>query len=305
MKITLAPIPFYWSKETVLAFYEQAKTWPVDTIYLGENVCSKRKELRTEDWLQLAEELRASGKEVVVSTLALLEAESELKTVNKLCKQDSILVEANDLSAVQICFEHNRPFVAGAYLNVYNPQTLKLLQKDGATGWTLPVELGKTELGHMLDYIKEHKLDVETQVMVHGYMPLALSARCFTARGLDKPKDQCKKVCIDYPTGIPIDSQEDQRLFNMNGIQTLSGEILDLRNQVLEMKRMGVNAIRITPSQYDMTDIIQAYAATLSETDIEEPAALSTPASSADYCNGYWFGKEGMAHVQIEAVNVP
>ena len=41
-------------------------------------------------------------------------------------------------------------------------------------------------------------IPIETEVMVHGYIPLALSARCFTARALDLPKDQCKRKCIDY-----------------------------------------------------------------------------------------------------------
>lgn len=292
MKITLAPIPFFWPKETILAFYQQAKSWPVDRICLGETVCSKRREIRNEDWLALADELRAAGKEVVISTLALLEAESELKSVNQICKTCDYLVEANDLSAVEALHQQGKKFSAGPYLNLYNEQSLALLAADGMVRWTLPVELGKAELTKLLAGITQRELKLETEVMVHGYLPLALSARCFTARAVNRPKDQCKKVCIEYPTGIPVDSQEDQRLFTMNGIQTLSGEILDLRSEVGELAEMRVDAIRIAPSQFDMADIIQAYA-----DEINGESIAQTPASSADYCNGYWHGEAGMLHL--------
>lgn len=289
MKITLAPIPFYWPKETILEFYQQAKTWPVDRICLGETVCSKRKEMRTEDWLTLAAELTAAGKEVMISTLALLEAESELKTINRLSQVDDFTIEANDLSAVEALHQAGKTFTAGPYLNLYNAQSLALLCQDGMRRWTLPVELGKAELSKLLEGIKQQQLNLETEVMVHGYLPLALSARCFTARAVDRPKDQCKKVCIEYPTGIPVDSQEDQRLFNMNGIQTLSGDILDLRAEVNELAQLGVNAIRITPSQFDMAAIVQAY-----KQELDGQPVAATPASSANYCNGYWYGKAGI-----------
>jgi collagenase-like PrtC family protease len=39
---------------------------------------------------------------VVLSTLALLEAESELKRLRAICDQDDYLVEANDMGAVNL-----------------------------------------------------------------------------------------------------------------------------------------------------------------------------------------------------------
>ena len=291
MQLTLAPIPFYWPRETVLDFYEQAASWPVERIVVGENVCSKRRELRTDDWLTIAQRLRDTGKEVAVSTLALLEAESDLKTVERLCRQHDISVEANDFSAVNALHREGVPFSTGPYLNIYNAQTLDLLVADGMNRWTLPVELGRKTLKTLLAHIESASLPLATEVMAHGYLPLALSARCFTARALERPKDACKRVCIDYPTGIPVDSQEDQRLFTMNGIQTLSGDILDLQAQIPEMADLGVSALRISPSQPEMADIVESYAAAIHSQD-----SLPTPASSAPYCNGYWFEEAGMIH---------
>lgn len=289
MQLTLAPIPFYWPRDQVLDFYQQAANWPVTRIVVGENVCSKRRELRTDDWLDLARQLRDAGKEVAISTLALLEAESDLKTVERICRQDDISVEANDFSAVNALHQQGLPFSAGPYLNIYNTQTLDLLVTDGMTRWTLPVELGRKTLAALQQHIEHNGLPLQTEVMAHGYLPLALSARCFTARALERPKDACKRVCIEYPTGIPVNSQEDQRLFTMNGIQTLSGHILDLQPQLTDMAALGVDALRISPSQPDMAAIISTYANALS--DGHEQA---TPPSSAPYCNGYWFDEAGM-----------
>jgi collagenase-like PrtC family protease len=45
MKIALGPLQYYWPRETVLAFYREVAGWPVDTVYLGETVCSRRREV--------------------------------------------------------------------------------------------------------------------------------------------------------------------------------------------------------------------------------------------------------------------
>ncbi len=47
-------------------------------IYLGEAVCSKRRATKVGDWLEMAKSLAGSGKQIVLSTLALVQASSEL-----------------------------------------------------------------------------------------------------------------------------------------------------------------------------------------------------------------------------------
>src|SRR5690606_38628976 len=51
MKLSLGPIHYFWERDAVFAFYRQVAEWPVDIVYLGEVVCSKRRELRRDDWL--------------------------------------------------------------------------------------------------------------------------------------------------------------------------------------------------------------------------------------------------------------
>ena len=45
---------------------------------------------------------------------------------------------------------------------------------------------------------------VETEVFVYGKLPLAFSARCFTARHYDLNKDDCQFKCLDHPEGLTL-----------------------------------------------------------------------------------------------------
>ena len=51
MQLALGPLLYYWPRLTVFDFYQAAAEWPVDIVYLGESVCSRRHELRLSNWL--------------------------------------------------------------------------------------------------------------------------------------------------------------------------------------------------------------------------------------------------------------
>ena len=61
LALSVGPLLYHWSRETLLQFYADLAESPADTIVLGETVCARRRELRLEDWLALARELRAAG----------------------------------------------------------------------------------------------------------------------------------------------------------------------------------------------------------------------------------------------------
>ena len=100
MKYSLGPVLYYWPKTETEAFYHAAKESEADIIYMGETVCTKRREMKVPNWLELAKEIAKSGKQVVLSTLALLEAPSELNDLRQLVNNGDFLVEANDLAAI-------------------------------------------------------------------------------------------------------------------------------------------------------------------------------------------------------------
>lgn len=293
MKISLGSILYYWSKETVLDFYEQIANSAVEIVYVGETVCAKRKALKTGEWIELARHLSSKGKQVVLSTLALIEAESDLKTLQRLCENGEFLIEANDLAAVQLLKE--KPFVAGHAINIYNSRTLAKLSKVGLKRWVLPVELSKETLAHLQT---DKPQQVETEVFIFGRLPLAYSARCFTARAHNLPKDDCQFRCLDYPDGLLLNSQESEKLLNINGIQTQSAKIYNLLSALPELQQLKVDVIRISPQSRHTLQIIEIFDQYLKGiTTLEESESkLKRFLPDENACDGYWNGNAGMYH---------
>jgi len=287
MKLSLGPVLYYWSREELYAFYEEAAEMPVEIIYLGETVCSKRRSLKTEEWLDLASRLaRESGKQIVLSTLSLLEAESEMLTLRRLCENGSLLVEANDLAAVQVLSRLGVPFITGPTVNIYNPYTLEVLAGKGLKRWVMPIELSAETLRQMLAGGPE---ELECELFAYGRMPLTLSARCFTARSHNLPKDDCRYKCLDYPEGRLLTTQEKQPFLVLNGIQTLSALTCNLLPELPELSRLGVDILRISPQYRHTGHIVRAFREAL-EGNAQKDLA---PYAPLGFCNGYWHGGPG------------
>ena len=204
MKLSLGPVLYYWSREALLGFYANLPHSRLATIYLGEVVCGRRHQMRPADWLGLARDLAQTGVEVVLSTQALIESELDLRAMRHIAENGEFLVEANDMGAVRLLAGRGR-FVAGPHLNVYNPQTLAWLAELGACRWVMPVELGHDALALLQ---RDRPAQIETEVFAYGRLPLAFSARCFTARHYNLSKDDCQYRCLDHPDGLPLATRE-------------------------------------------------------------------------------------------------
>ncbi len=298
VKISVGPIPYFWDRDTVYAFYDLLQNAPVDVIYLGETVCSKRRQLELRDWVQIGRPLAAAGKEVILSTLTLFEVESELAALGRIVDNAQFMVEANDMAAVHL-LANRHPFVAGPHLNVYNIETLRLLHELGARRWVIPVELGRETIQELQ---RLRPRDMEFEMFAFGRLPLAFSARCYTARAHNRPKDKCDFLCLDYPEGMPLFTQQQQPFLVLNGIQTQSIRIQNLITLLDRLAELEIDVIRIMPQSSGLVSVATVFRETLDGT-ISGSAALAMlePYQSYGYCNGYWYGKEGMDWVEDNA----
>lgn len=291
MKLALGPILYYWPRNTVLDFYAEAANWPVDIIYLGEAVCSRRHELRLSDWVETAVMLAAAGKEVVLSTLALIESESELKTLRRLAENSNFSIEANDMSAVRLA--NGRPFVAGPHINIYNPETLDILRQAGAKRWVMPLEMSRQQLSELL---AQSTHDIETEVFAYGRMPLAFSARCFTARRHNLPKDDCRFKCLEDPYGMTLKTREGQPFLALNGIQTQSSSVYNLLPSLPGMTDL-VDILRISPQPQHTGSVVELFRAALeNKRSVAQAASKLNPLLPAAACDGYWYGRPGLEY---------
>jgi collagenase-like PrtC family protease len=294
LQLTLGPLPYYWPRDRVLSFYEEMARAPLDAIYLGETVCSRRRELRFADWLALADDLAASGKQVVLSSQVLLESEPDVKALRRLADNGRFPVEANDMGAVRL-LGNRVPFVAGASLNLFNGESLAMMARLGAVRWVAAPELSADELAPMQ---AERAAGVQTEVFAYGRVPLAYSARCFTARHFRLQKDMCEFRCIEFEDGLRLRTREGEPFLVLNGIQTQSDHVQNLLGELPRLRELGVDALRISPQGRGTARIVQGFRDVLdgaaSASDAREAMREWAPAA---YCNGFWHGRPGLEQV--------
>ncbi len=301
MKLSLGPLQYYWPRDKVLAFYDDIARSPVDIVYLGEAVCSRRHEIRLSDWLDLAAMLQAAGKQAVLSTQVLIESGADVTVLHKIADNGQFMVEANDMGAVH-CLAGKVPFVAGPHLNIYNQPTLQWLAPLGVLRWVMPLEMGHDDLVVMQ---QGRPPGVQTEVFVYGRMPLAFSARCFTARHANLPKDDCQFKCIAHPDGLLMRTREDEAFLVLNGIQTQSARVQNLLPQVQALRALGVDVLRVSPQSQHTPRILELFRAVMQAELSSTTAAVELAGLQPNVaCNGYWYGKPGLEQVQPEPSTV-
>jgi collagenase-like PrtC family protease len=289
MKLSLGPLQYYWPRQTTLDFYTAVAAMPVDIVYLGETVCSRRHELRLDDYLDVAAQLAAAGKEAVLSTQTLIESESDLKALRRMVDNGRFTVEANEMGAVRLLAQRGVPFVAGPTLNVFNTETLGLLAGMGATRWVMPPEAGRELLAGMRPTLPA---GIATEVFAFGRVPLAYSARCFTARRFNLQKDTCEFKCIDFPDGMTVKTREGEDFLSLNGIQTQSAKVYNLLADLPELVAAGVDILRISPQSSGTAEVLAAFRAALEGRAAELPG---------DWCNGFWHNRPGLELIRKAA----
>lgn len=263
MRLTVGPVLYYWPRKTLIEFYGAVADSPADTVVLGEVVCSRRHEMKPDDWLSLAHDLAACGKEVVFASQVLLESESDLREMRRIAAQETYLVEAGDASALRALA--GRPFVLGPHINVYSRPALLEHAALGAVRWVAPVELSLDAIGRVnppqapVSGGPQADTPIATEVFAFGRLPLAFSARCFTARHYHLNKDDCGFRCIEHPDGLLLATSESEPFLTLNGIQTQSAGQHCLIGEAAALREAGATRLRLSPTARSFGEVLACF----------------------------------------------
>ena len=288
--LTLGPLLFNWKPERRRDFYFRvADEAPVDCVYLGEVVCSKREPFFVDDLPMIAERLAAAGKQVVHSTLALVTTDREMDDIRARCG-DKTMIEANDVATINLIA--GAPFVSGPFINTFNEATIDFLVARGAVRIGLPVELSAAAIATLARHNP-----VETEALVFGRQPLSLSMRCYHARAYGLHKDSCQFVCELDPDGLAADQLDGKPLLVVNGTQTLSHGYAAAFDDLAVLQAAGVSHFRLSPQTTDMVKVASLFRAALDGriAAAEAQAELAALVAPTPFVDGYMRGRAGMS----------
>lgn len=294
-ELTLGPVLFHWEAETWRDFYFKiAEETSLNTVYIGEVVCSKRKPFVDPHIPEVTKLLKASGKKVILTSLALVMNKRERNQIKELCSEEDITIEANDISTAS--FLSGKPHRIGPYVNVYNEDTMSFLAEKGAVHFCLPPELPAEKLEILANHAR--KIGVTTEIQIYGKIPLALSARCYHSRSHGLARDNCQFVCRNDPDGMDLDTMEDQQFLTVNGIQTMSRTCLNLSAHMDKLRDIGINCFRLSPQNCNMSNVSNIYKQLIDGgiTVSEANKKLHNAGIDAPFSDGFFIGKCGHSY---------
>lgn len=296
-ELTLGPLLFHWPADKVRDFYFRiADEAPVDAVCVGEIVCAKRMPFLAPHLPAIVERLEAAGKDVLLSSLALVSTEREWGLMRELAADADRLVEANEIGVAHRLA--GRMHAIGALVNVYNEATLAFFAARGAVRVCLPPELPYTSIAQLASCAAP---DLEVQVF--GRLPLAISARCFHARAHRRHKDSCQFVCGQDPDGLAVRTLENEPFLAINGTQTLSYSCVNLAGELDTLRRAGVRRFRLSPQSADMVRVAMVFRRTLDGAcDADSASAdLADLVPGIKFANGFFHGAPGRAFHEAAA----
>ncbi len=288
-KLILGPLFFNWSPEKRRDFYFRiADEAPVDEVYLGEVVCSKREPFFEPFLEEVISRLQKAKKEIIFSSLAMITLPRERAALEEKAK-NAFLIEANDVAAIQLL--KGKPFVIGPYITILNEGALGYLAAQGAKRIVFAAEL----TGKAMSSMSAQFPKMETEAQIFGKQPLAIAMRCAHARAYGRDKDHCRKVCSLDEDGLMVQTLDKEDLWAVSGTQTLSAGTLVLAEEVHELQAAKITHFRLSPQDMDMVQVSRLYRDLLDQKTTPEAlrAALKDMDKNMNFINGFYHGKEG------------
>lgn len=293
MQLSLGPVLYNWAPERWRDFYFRiADEAAVETVVVGEIVCSKRSPFFAPHLAAVIERLAGAGKQVLVGSLILVSSRRERTQTIELVNAPDILVEVNDLTCLRAV--DGKAHAIGPFVNVYNEASAAFHAAHGATRICLPPELPMQSIATIAGALP----DLLVEVLAFGRIPLAISARCYHARVHKMTKDNCRFVCEKDPDGLAVKTLDGRGFLTINGVQTLSHTCANLLSDVELLATAGVRSLRLSPQDCDMVGVIRIFREVLEkrETAIGATERLRQLYPHAPFSNGFLHGVPGASY---------
>jgi collagenase-like PrtC family protease len=167
-----------------------------------------------------------------------------------------------------------------------------MLGELGAMRWVVAPEMSSDELAPMQ---AQRPQGMQTEVFAYGRLPLAYSARCFTARHFNLQKDACEFRCLEFEDGLRLRTRDGEPFLVLNGIQTQSDRVQNLVGELPRLGELGVDALRISPQAHHGAHIVRLFRGAL-DGALSASQALDAMRElmPAQACNGFWHGQPGL-----------
>ncbi|MBS9778467.1 MAG: U32 family peptidase [Gammaproteobacteria bacterium] len=246
---SLAPILYKVPDDDIVAFYNETKK--IDALHslsIGETVCTKRSRAKHKLLFNIAENMANAGKEVYISTPALIMDKNDIDYTTKIIKESEFPIEANDLTSISLCLEYGKAFSVGALVNTYNENTLQYFFNKGALKVSLPFEI-PVESAVKIATSKNHKVEFTA----YGKVPLSMSARCYHAKHYGKNKRTCAFVCEAHKTGMEISTIENQKILLVNGTMVMSPKTTYFLDKLELFNGSNIDSFKIIPDDLNST----------------------------------------------------
>lgn len=314
--LTIGPLQYWWPRQAILHFYADMADSPADTLVLGEVTCSRRHDFSLDDWLAIGRELQQAGKRVRLASLPLLMSEAELRGLRRVAEaalREAVPMdfEAGDAAALNVWQQLRQDLtpsaagsrlVLGPHINVYNQPALRELAGLDVGTWVAPAELALPAIAACnppAAPVTSDGVPVTTELLAFGRLPLAFSARCFTARHHRLSKDQCDFRCRDDADGLLLSTSEGQPFLALNGIQTQSAGLQCLIGERDAVAAAGVRALRLSPCSGAFRQVVALFDAVYRRQAPADDAlaALRALALPGELVHGFAHRQPGMQAV--------